>query len=125
MGSLTNSNDDWGHADSTKIGIKEVHGYRQLTGVTHLLPKASYGFIQSKAIYPTQQQVLDVARGYRERNLPLDTMVVDFLNMTRQGELDLDPARWPDAAGMNKTLHAMGITSLLSVWPHFAPGTRY
>jgi alpha-glucosidase/alpha-D-xyloside xylohydrolase len=100
-------------------------GYRQLTGVAHLLPKASYGYIQSKAIYPTQQQVLAVAQGYRDRRLPLDTMVVDFLNMTRQGEMDLDPARWPDPAGMNKALHATGVTSLLSVWPHFAPGTRY
>jgi alpha-glucosidase/alpha-D-xyloside xylohydrolase len=100
-------------------------GYRQLTGVTHLLPKATYGYIQSKAIYPTQDQLLAVAKGYRDRNLPLNVLVVDFLNMTRQGELDLDPARWPDAAAMNKELHSMGITTLLSVWPHFSPGTRY
>ena len=45
--------------------------------------------------------------------------------MTRQGELDLDPARWPDPAAMNQQLHSMGITTLLSVWPHFSPGTRY
>ena len=100
-------------------------GYRQLTGVTHLLPKGSYGYIQSKAIYPTQQQVMDVAKGYRDRKLPLDTIVVDFLNMTHQGELDLDPARWPDPAGMNRDLHAMGIRTMLSGWPHFAAGTRY
>ena len=61
-------------------------GYRLLTGVTHLLPRAVYGYIQSKAIYPTQEQILDVAKGYRERKLPLDVVVVDFLNMTRQGE---------------------------------------
>ncbi len=100
-------------------------GYRQLTGVTHLLPKAAYGYIQSKAIYPTQDQLMAVAKGYRDRNLPLDVLVVDFLNMTKQGELDLDPARWPDPAAMNKRLSGMGITTLLSVWPHFAPGTRY
>lgn len=100
-------------------------GYRQLTGTTHMLPKATYGYIQSKAIYPTQEQILAVAKGYRDRHLPLDVLVVDFLNMTQQGELDLDPARWPDAAAMNDQLHAMGIKTLLSVWPHFAPGTRY
>jgi alpha-glucosidase/alpha-D-xyloside xylohydrolase len=100
-------------------------GYRQLTGVAHMLPKATYGYIQSKAIYPTQDQLMDVAKGYRDRNLPLDVLVVDFLNMTAQGELDLDPARWPDPAAMNKKLHSMGIDTLLSVWPHFAPGTRY
>ena len=100
-------------------------GYRQLTGVTPMLPKATYGYIQSKAIYPTQDQAMAIAKGYRDRNLPLDVLVVDFLNMTRQGELDLDPARWPDPAAMNKQLHSMGITTMLSVWPHFAPGTRY
>ncbi|USI72790.1 glycoside hydrolase family 31 protein [Sphingomonas morindae] len=100
-------------------------GYRQLTGATPLLPRGGYGYIQSKAIYPTQDQALAVAKGYRDRALPLDTLVVDFLNATRQGELDLDPARWPDPAGMNRTLHAMGVRSMLSVWPHFAPGTRY
>ena len=57
-----------------------------------------YGYIQSKAIYPTQEQILEVAKGYRDRKLPLDVLVVDFLNMTKQGEMDLDAARWPDPA---------------------------
>jgi len=100
-------------------------GYRRLTGVTHLLPRATYGYIQSKAIYPTQEQILDLAKGYREKKLPLDVVVVDFLNMTRQGELDLDPKRWPDPAAMNRQLHSMDTTTLLSVWPHFAPGTQF
>jgi alpha-glucosidase/alpha-D-xyloside xylohydrolase len=42
-------------------------GYRLLTGVTHMLPRAAYGYIQSKAIYPTEEQALAVAKGYRER----------------------------------------------------------
>jgi alpha-D-xyloside xylohydrolase len=100
-------------------------GYRKLTGVTHLLPKGVYGYIQSKAIYPTQAQVLAVAKGYRERHLPLDVIVVDFLNETRQGALDLDPSRWPDPLAMNKELNAMGIHTLISVWPHFAPGSEF
>jgi alpha-D-xyloside xylohydrolase len=100
-------------------------GYRLLTGVTHMLPRSVYGYIQSKAIYPTQEQILDVAKEYRARKLPLDVIVVDFLNMTRQGELDLDPKRWPDPAAMNRELHAMDVNTLLSVWPHFAPGTQF
>jgi alpha-D-xyloside xylohydrolase len=101
------------------------NGYRRVTGVAHLLPKAAYGYIQSKAIYPTQEHIVDIAKGYRERKLPLDVLVVDFLNMTRQGELDLDPKRWPDPTAMNRELHEMGVNTLLSVWPHFAPGTQF
>jgi len=33
-------------------------GYRLLTGVTHLLPRATYGYIQSKAIYPRKSRFL-------------------------------------------------------------------
>jgi alpha-glucosidase/alpha-D-xyloside xylohydrolase len=110
-------------AGETSDAIYE--GYRLLTGVTHLLPRADYGYIQSKAIYPTQQQILDVAAKYRAKNLPLDVMVVDFLNMTRQGELDLDPKRWPDPAAMNRQLHAMHMHTMLSVWPHFSEGTQF
>ena len=100
-------------------------GYRRLTGVTHLLPRSVYGYIQSKAIYPSQAQILDVAKQYRARRLPLDVVVVDFLNMTKQGELDLDPKRWPDPAAMNRELHALDVRTLLSVWPHFTPGTQF
>ncbi len=100
-------------------------GYRLLTGVSHLLPRAAYGYIQSKAIYPTQEQILGIAKGYREKKLPLDVVVVDFLNMTKQGELDLDPKRWPDPAAMNRELHAMNVNTLLSVWPHFSRGTQF
>ena len=56
----------------------------------------------------------------------MDVIVVDFLNMTRQGELDLDPKRWPDPAAMNQgTPCDGGVKTLLSVWPHFSPGTQF
>jgi alpha-glucosidase/alpha-D-xyloside xylohydrolase len=100
-------------------------GYRLLTGVTHMLPRGVYGYIQSKAIYPTQEQAVAIAKGYRDRKLPLDGLVVDFLNMTKQGEMDLDPKRWLDPAAMNNELHAMGIKTVLSVWPHYAEGTQF
>jgi alpha-glucosidase/alpha-D-xyloside xylohydrolase len=99
-------------------------GYRKLTGVTHLLPKSAYGFIQSKAIYSTREELMAVAKGYRERNLPADVLVVDFMNMTHQGNFDLDPTRWPDPAEMSRQLHALGFETLISSWPHFALDSR-
>jgi alpha-D-xyloside xylohydrolase len=100
-------------------------GYRLLTGPTPLLPKSAYGFTQSKQRYDTQQEVLDVAKGFRDRNLPADTIVVDFLTYTKMGQMDFDPAKWPDPAEMNRKLHAMGFHSLISVWPRFAFNSRY
>jgi alpha-D-xyloside xylohydrolase len=100
-------------------------GYRQLTGSTPILPKAAYGFTQSKQRYDSQDEVLGVAKGYRDRHLPADTIVVDFLYYTKMGQMDMDRAKWPDPVAMNNQLHALGFQSLISVWPRFAPGSRY
>lgn len=106
--------------------IDEIYeGYRQLTGVTHLLPKAAYGFIQSKQRYSTQAEVMAVAEGYRERHLPLDVLVVDWFYFSKMGQLDMVPSKWPDPVEMNRKLHQMGIQTMISVWPRFTPGTRY
>jgi alpha-D-xyloside xylohydrolase len=100
-------------------------GYRKLTGITPLPPKAAFGYIQSKARYESQQQVLAVADGYRARGYPLDVMVVDWFYWTRMGQLDINAADFPDAKGMNQKLHDQGIHSIISVWPRFEKESRY
>ncbi len=97
-------------------------GYRLLTGSTPMLPKSAYGYIQCKQRYTSQQEVLDVAKGYRDRHLPADVMVVDWFYYTKMGQMDMDPAKWPDPAEMNRQLHAMGFHSMISVWPRFVEG---
>ncbi len=100
-------------------------GYRLLTGATPLLPKAAYGFIQCKQRYSSQDEVMAVANGYRERHLPADVIVVDWFYYTKMGQMDMDPAKWPDPTAMNKKLHDMGFQTMISVWPRFTPGSRY
>jgi alpha-D-xyloside xylohydrolase len=100
-------------------------GYRKLTGATPLPPKAAFGYIQSKARYETQQQVLDVANGYRSRGYPLDIMVLDWFYWTRMGQLDIDPTAFPDPQAMNRQLHEQGLHSIISVWPRFEKESRY
>ena len=96
-------------------------GYRLLTGPTHMLPKAAYGYIQCKQRYASQKEALDVAQGYRDRHLPADVMVVDWFYYTKMGQMDMDPKFWPDPVAMNKQLHAMGFETMISVWPRFVP----
>ncbi len=100
-------------------------GYKLLTGPTPLLPKAAYGYIQCKQRYRSQQELLDVARGYHSRHLPADVFVVDWFYYTRMGQMDFDPKLWPDPKAMNDELHAMGYQSMISVWPRFVPGSRF
>ncbi|HEV7137253.1 MAG TPA: TIM-barrel domain-containing protein [Steroidobacteraceae bacterium] len=100
-------------------------GYAKLTGRTPIPPKAAFGLIQSKARYASQREVLDVARTYRSKGYPLDIMVIDWFYWTRMGQLDIDPAQFPDPDAMNRDLHALGIESLISVWPRFERDSRY
>ena len=100
-------------------------GYARLTGETPLPPKAGFGLIQSKARYESQQELLGIANGYRQRNLPLDIMVLDWFYWTRMGQIDIDRTYFPDPKGMNDTLKAMGMRSIISVWPRFERESRY
>ena len=100
-------------------------GYRLLTGDTPMLPKAAYGYIQCKQRYRSQEEVMAVAKGYRDRRLPLDVIVVDWFYYTNMGQMDFNPQLWPDPKAMNDELHKMGIQTMISVWPRFVPTDRF
>jgi len=100
-------------------------GYRLLTGVTPLPPKAAFGLIQSKARYESQAELMDIAKGYRDRGYPLDVMVLDWFYWTRMGQIDIDRTYFPDPSAMNKQLHDWGMHSIISVWPRFEKEGRY
>jgi alpha-D-xyloside xylohydrolase len=100
-------------------------GYKLLTGDVPMLPKSAYGYIQCKQRYSSQAELMAVAKGYRERHLPIDDLVIDWFHYTKMGEMDMDPSKWPDPVGMNRDLHAMNFHTMISVWPRFVPEDRY
>jgi len=100
-------------------------GFRTLTGDAPMLPKSAYGYIQCKQRYSSQVELMGVAKGYRERHLPIDDLVIDWFTYTKMGEMDMDPEKWPDPVAMLKELHAMNYHVMISVWPRFVEGSRY
>jgi alpha-D-xyloside xylohydrolase len=100
-------------------------GYRLLTGDTPMLPKSAYGYIQCKQRYTSQDELMAVAKGYRDRHYPIDDLVIDWFHYTKMGQMDMDSAKWPDPVAMNKQLHAMNFHTMISVWPRFIPEDRY
>jgi alpha-D-xyloside xylohydrolase len=100
-------------------------GFRRLTGDVAMLPKSAYGYIQCKQRYSSEAELMGVAKGYRERDLPIDDLVVDWFTYTKMGQMDMDPTAWPDPVGMLKKLHAMNYHVMISVWPRFVPESRY
>jgi alpha-D-xyloside xylohydrolase len=99
--------------------------YARVTGKTPIPPKSAFGLIQSKARYDSQAEILRVAETYRQKGYPLDIMVQDWFYWTRMGQMDIDPAQFPDPDAMNKQLHDMGIESIVSIWPRFETSGRY
>ena len=101
-----------------------VSELRRLTGEAPMPPKWSFGYIQSKERYETQAELLEVARGYRARGLPLDCVVLDWKSWTGEdwGQKTLDPERFPDPDGMTRELHELGVRLMVSIWPVMRAG---
>ena len=102
-------------AEDSPAAIEET--YMELTGKAPMMPEYGMGFWQSKLRYQTQEQLLAVARKYKELDLPLDVIVADFFHWTQQGEYRFDPKYWPDVPAMCRELDEMGVRLMVSVWP--------
>jgi alpha-D-xyloside xylohydrolase len=94
-----------------------LSNYADVTGHAPTFPEWASGFWQSKLRYTSQTELEAVAREYRQRNLPISVIVIDFFHWTRHGEWRFDPQYWPDPAGMVKRLEELGIKVMVSVWP--------
>jgi len=105
-----------------------ISGYRKNTGKAPMMPKWSMGFWQCRERYQTQEQLLSVVKKFRERQIPLDSIVQDWFYWPEDkwGSHDFDPNRFPDPAGMVKELHEELHTHIMiSVWPKFYVGTKH
>lgn len=97
---------------------KEIeHHYADVTGKVPMMPEYGLGFWQCKLRYQTQDEILQIAREYKKRNLPIDVIVVDYFHWPHQGDWKFDTEYWPDPAGMVRELKSMGIRLMVSVWP--------
>jgi alpha-D-xyloside xylohydrolase len=94
-----------------------LSNYAEVTGHSPEFPGWASGFWQSKLRYASQDELESVVREYRQRNLPLSVIVIDFFHWTRQGDWQFDPQYWPDPAGMVKRLEELGVKVMISIWP--------
>ncbi|KAH8892526.1 hypothetical protein GQ53DRAFT_861876 [Thozetella sp. PMI_491] len=98
-----------------------VRAYGGVTGKVPMMPEYGLGFWQCKLRYQTQDELLQVAREYKARKLPIDVIVVDFFHWPLQGEWMFDETFWPDPGrrvdAMIAELKSLGIELMVSVWP--------
>ena len=107
--------DYWICAGDTPAEIEQT--YVDATGHAPMMPEHGLGFWQCKLRYQTQDELMEVAREYHRRNIPVDVIVIDYYHWPRAGDWMLDPDYWPDPKAMVDELHEMGMELMVSIWP--------
>ena len=101
---------------------KVVADYRELTGQAPLFGKWAYGFWQCKNRYKSEDEIVGIAKKYRELHIPADNIVQDWFWWNRKGEFIFNK-NYPDPKGMIDQLHAENFHLMISIWPFFEPGS--
>ena len=94
-----------------------VRDLSSVVGRTFLPPAWSLGFHQSRWSYRTQDEVVAVARRFRDLDLPADVIHLDIHYMDRYRVFTFSPRRFPDPARMHASLGEMGMRTLAIVDP--------
>ena len=96
-----------------------VSEYRYLTGKAPLFPKWTFGYVQSKERYTTQDELISVVKEYRERQIPLDLIVLDWMSWpgNKWGQKTFDPERFPNPTKMIEKIHDLNAKFMISIWP--------
>ncbi len=82
--------------------------YTTLTGRMPPQPRWSMGYQQSRWGYMTADEVREVAREFRERQIPCDAIYLDIDYMDGYRDFTWDPQRFPDPAGLLRELREQG-----------------
>jgi alpha-D-xyloside xylohydrolase len=103
-----------------------IAGYRRLTGRAPMMPRWIFGLWQSRQRYKTADESLEVVDGYRQRGIPLDTIVQDWRYWPEGtwGSHQFDAERFPDPKGWIAQIHEQHARMMISVWGKFYPGTE-
>lgn len=106
-------------------GDEVISSYRELTGPSPMMPQWSLGYIHCRERYNTQQELLENAREFRQRRLPIDVIVQDWQYWGKYGwnAMQFDEDRYPDPAEMVRQLHAMNMRLMVSVWSKIDPNS--
>jgi alpha-D-xyloside xylohydrolase len=103
-----------------------IRRYRDVTGAAPMMPQWAYGYIQSRARYHTQQELLDNLALFREKQLPLDLIVQDWMYWGKYNwnAMRFDETAYPDPAAMVKAVHDQHAHIMVSVWSNIDPDTE-
>lgn len=97
--------------------------FTNLVGKSFFAPKWAYGNLQSHYGY-TQADVLNVAKTYQQKGIPLDAMMADIEYYYNQcSPTQVNSSNFPDMKGLISTLHSEGVKFGLIDDPNISAAT--
>jgi len=95
-----------------------VASFRNLTGKAPQIPEWALGYVHCRERFNTQDDLLENARTFREKQIPVDVIVQDWQwwGSTGWNSMQFDPVLYPDPKAMIDELHGMDMKLMLSVW---------
>ena len=100
---------------------------RALTGEVPMMPLWSYGFMQSKERYKSQEETVGVVKKYRELGIPLDCIIQDWQywgNNYLWNAMDFLNPSFDNPKAMIDSIHGMNARMMISIWSSFGPATK-
>lgn len=94
--------------------------YTALTGRMPLPPKWALGYHQSRYSYETEEEVLEVVKGFKEKGIPLDVIYLDIHYMDGYRVFTFDKNRFPNPKKLIQGLNELGV----KVVPIVDPGVK-
>ena len=83
--------------------------FRTLIGRSYIPPRWAFGLAQSRWGYKTEEDVREVARQYKEHDLPLDMICMDIEYMQDYADFTVNKEHFPDLTKLSADLKAQGI----------------
>lgn len=100
-----------------------LRGYAELTGFPHLPPRWAFGYQQSHRTLASKEEVLGIARTFREKKLPCDTLIYLGTGFcpsgwnTGHGSFTFNEKVFPDPKALFEEFHREHFKVVLHVVP--------
>jgi len=94
-----------------------LRGLARLTGTMPMPPRWALGWHQCRWSYYPDEKVREVARGFRERQIPADVLWMDIDYMDSFRIFSFDPKGFPKPAALDRELEASGFHTVWMIDP--------
>ena len=89
--------------------LELVTTFRKLVGKSYMPPVWAFGYGQSRWGYKTAEDIREVARRYKEADIPVDMIYMDIDYMQDFKDFTVNPERFPDFENFVREMKEQGI----------------